>query len=138
MNRTDEALNIVVAPIQIGINQCFALEVFLKEAIRGIIKAAPGRGFSEAAPDVEGLAHLVRVLIAADIHAHEAHNNTSVGFLRLQLMELTDLMEKHPGDPASACRRLGFVIAKALEHMGRADDETYPVPSIFRTAPLPA
>lgn len=134
-SRTDEALNIVVAPIQME-TKGFPLEEFLKEAIRGIIRGAPPRGFSEAAPDVEGLAHLVRVLVAADTSTHEAYQ--AVGFLKLQLMELESLMKKHPGDPASACRRLGFVIAKALEVMGRADDETYPVPSIFRTAVLPA
>ena len=134
MNQLEKALEIVATPIQVGAEKGISLMDLLKEAVRGIIKEAPNRGLVEAAPDVEGLGHLVRVLVAADKHS-DRHN--VVGFLRIELMELESLMKKHPGDPASACRRLGFVLARALELMGKADAETYSVPKTFRLNPQP-
>ena len=135
MNQLEKALEIVATPIQVGAEKGISLMDLLKEAVRGIIKEAPNRGLVEAAPDVEGLGHLVRVLVAADKHSDQQCH--VVGFLRIELMELESLMKKHPGDPASACRRLGFVLARALELMGQADAETYSVPKTFRLNPQP-
>ncbi|HCR52195.1 TPA: hypothetical protein DIV48_00930 [Candidatus Kaiserbacteria bacterium] len=135
MNSTEKALLIVVTPIKTGKELRLHPIVLLEEAIRGIVEEAPRRGLAEAAPGIEGLAHLTRVLVAAAVHST---TENVAGFLRLQLMRIESLMQEHPGDPASACQHLGLVFARALELMGRADDETYPVPRIFRSEHQPA
>ncbi|KKW45740.1 MAG: hypothetical protein UY97_C0016G0020 [Parcubacteria group bacterium GW2011_GWB1_57_6] len=143
MNSTEKALLIVVTPIKTGKELRLHPIVLLEEAIRGIVEEAPRRGSASSgekvsevsAPGIEGLAHLTRVLVAAAVHST---TENVAGFLRLQLMRIESLMQEHPGDPASACQHLRLVFARALELMGRADDETYPVPRIFRSEHQPA
>lgn len=138
-NKVEDALAIVATPIDTGRTTNASLMMLLEEAVRGIVEEAPRRGLCEAAPNVEGLANLVRVLVAA--HKHGVGYSV-IGFLKCQIIRLEGLIKEHPGDPASACVRLGFVIARALELAGRADDESYPVPAIFRLStadwPFPA
>lgn len=108
------------------------LRSYVEEAIRGIIKEAPKKGIVDFAPDIEGLGHLVRVLINAESNYDEQN---VVGFLRLQLMQVEEMMKQYPGDSAGALRRLGCIFARALVLLGRADEEVYRVPYQFRTKP---
>ncbi len=124
-----EALVVVESPLQLGEYTDLPMEVLVEEAVRRIVKEAPERGMSDICPQIEGLAHLVRVFVAAEKHGNYRR---AVGFLRLQLDELESLIRQHPGDSAQACRYLGSVIARGLEVLGRDKDETYVVPDIFR------
>ncbi|MFZ3043991.1 MAG: hypothetical protein WA058_02710 [Minisyncoccia bacterium] len=126
------ALRVVDTPLPHARMGSFPLTTILEEAIRVIVEAAPHKGLSQPAPDAEPLAHLVRVLVAAN---HLCWPD-GCGFLRLQLMRLETLMKEYPGDQASACLRLGCIFARALEVLGRADDETYRVPDIFRVGEI--
>ena len=129
ISKIQEALCTIGAPLPL--EGTFDPMTILEEAVRTILKEAPSRGMSETAPNVKGLAHLVRVLMA--VHAHSVGGRRVVGFLRMQLIELKLLIQENSGNSASACRHLGWIIVRALEIMGRADDESFPIPDIFRT-----
>ncbi len=124
-----DALELVKNPLMPW-SQGLPLMTILQEAVREIVRKAPEMGLNQATPHIDALAHLLRVLIVA--YGNGEGEARVVGFLRIELMDLTSLMKDNPGDPASACRRLGSVFAQALEVMGRDKDETYPVPDVFR------
>lgn len=129
MDTVSYAMNVATSPLRLGNLYGLSLKEVLEEAVRDIVRQAPRCGVVELAPHIEGLGHLIRVFLNHELHGRDS---TAVGFFRIQLAELEELIREHPGDPASACRRLGMVFGAALIHLGRDNDETFVLPDMFR------
>jgi hypothetical protein len=132
MSSFETALENIATPILDPREGRLELISLIQEAIRKMVEETPSKGLSEAAPNAESLAALLRVLVAHNKHGYDTGAKT-VGFIRLMLRRLEELVEQHPiGDEFRACQCAGMLFGKALEVMGRDVAESYAVPEIFR------